>query len=213
MRAWRRIPPPVGGHVLEQVTDLGERVIELLERHPAVQSVRLVGSRAEGRAVERSDWDFLVESEDFPAAADALPDLLAALDPLAQQWDPLSTQYCWMLMLRGPVKIDLIFADQPHEPEPRRTPTHNNLAAIDAHFWDWILWLSGKHAAAKHDVVGQELQKLFADLLGPLGVTRQPLSLHEAVEVYRVARDKAEARFGCVVPRALEREVAPLVPG
>ena len=33
--------------------------------HPSVRSVQLVGSRAEGRATARSDWDFLIGTHDF----------------------------------------------------------------------------------------------------------------------------------------------------
>ena len=43
--------------------------------------------------------------------------LVAPLRPLAQQWDPLSETWCWMAILRGPIKLDFIFAE-PHEREP-----------------------------------------------------------------------------------------------
>lgn len=191
---------------------LDDRVVSAVQRHPSVRRVRLVGSRAEGHASARADWDFLVETEDFKALADDLPNLCAPLDPVAQQWDRLSSCYCWMLMLRGPVKIDLIFPDEPHEPEPPWTPTAANLAAIDRHFWDWTLWLSGKRSAANRDLVASELDKLFAHVLAPLGVERRPSSIPEAVAAYRNARAQAEERFGCRVPRELEAEVAPALP-
>ena len=71
-----------------------------------------------GRATARSDWDFLVETADFGTVAAELDSFCALLAPLAQKWDRLSSRYCWMLILRGPTKVDLIFADQPHQPEP-----------------------------------------------------------------------------------------------
>jgi hypothetical protein len=174
-----------------------------------VEGAELVGSRAEGRANERSDWDFRVVTDAFERLAPALPGLLAPLEPIAQQWDRLSEQPCWMLMLRGPVKIDLIFAEEVQEPGPPWTPTRQNLTDIDAHFWDWILWLGSKEAAGKHELLEHELQKLFDNLLEPLGDDRPPASITEAVEAYREARSRAETRFRVKVPRMLEAEVAP----
>jgi hypothetical protein len=177
--------------------------------HPAVCDVQLVGSRAEGRAIERSDWDFGVDASDFSAAAEALPGLLAPLDPLAEQWDRLSLQQCWMLMLRGPVKVDLIFPDEPHALEPPWQVNAATLEGIDAHFWDWVLWLGSKDARGKHEVVATELEKLFSHLLRPLGVSSQPSSIAEAVAAYSVGRQRAERALGVAIPRELEREVAP----
>ena len=183
-------------------------MIDAVGRHPAVRSVRLVGSRADSRANERSDWDFAVETEEFPRVAAALPELLAPLDPMAQQWDPLGERRCWMAMLRGPVKIDLIF-DEPEAESPPWQPGPGTLEPIDRHFWDWTLWLASKEATGKDDLVQAELEKLFRHLLAPLGVERPPESIGEAVELYRAARAAAEARFGVTVPRELEAEVAP----
>jgi hypothetical protein len=183
-------------------------VIDAVGRHPAVRSVRLIGSRADGRANELSDWDFAVETEDFPVVAAALAELLAPLEPLAQQWDPLGERRCWMAMLRGPVKIDLIF-DEPQAESPPWRPCPETLEPIDRHFWDWTLWLASKQAAGKDDLVRAELEKLFRHLLEPLGVERPPGSIGEAVELYRGARAAAEARFGVTVPRELDGEVAP----
>ncbi len=97
--------------------DVASRVIDALA-HPAVRDVRLVGSRAEGRATERSDYDFIVDTHEFQQLAEALPGLLGELDPLAEQWDRLSDEMCWMVMLPGPVKVDLIFPSERHEHEP-----------------------------------------------------------------------------------------------
>src|SRR6266542_2148535 len=76
------------GEILRAV-DLGTRVPELIEEHPAVRSVSLAGSRAAGTPTPLSDWDFGIETDDLEALTPALPELLAPLEPLAQQWDPL----------------------------------------------------------------------------------------------------------------------------
>jgi hypothetical protein len=185
-----------------------EQITTALGRHPAVAGVRLTGSRAEGRSTRWSDWDFVVETTDFDAIRDELPALSRPLRPLAHQWDPLSSQYCWMLVLPGAVKVDLIFPGQSHEIEAPREPTAANLAAIDAHFWDWVLWLSGKQAAGHLDVVATELRALSAYILAPLGAKEEPASVKDAVAVYRLERDRLERRFGSPVPRALGREVS-----
>ena len=112
-------------------------------------------------------------------------------------------------MLRGPVKVDLIFSDEPHALEPPWRVTADTLEGIDAHFWDWILWLDSKSAAGKNTVVAAELEKLFEHLLEPLGAGRRPSSIAEAVVAYRTGRDRAERTFGVAVPRVLESEVAP----
>lgn len=188
---------------------LERRVTGAIGEHPAVRSIRLTGSRAEGRATALSDWDFVVETDDFAAVARDLPGLSAPLAPLAVQWDPLSPHWCWMLMLAGPTKIDLLFLDEPHGLEPPWEPTRESLSAIDRHFWDWALWLRSKEAAGKRELVASELAKLFRHLLGPLGVATAPGSVAEAVAAYRDARAAAERRFGCEVPRELEAAVAP----
>jgi hypothetical protein len=190
---------------------LEQRVRRTVGRHPAVRKVDLAGSRAEGRATERSDWDFVVAADDFTALAGDLPGLCAPLAPLAMQWDRLSPHQCWMLMLTGPTKVDLLFPDEPHELEPPWEPTRENLAAIDDHFWDWALWLRSKEAAGKRQQVEAELEKLHRHLLGPLGARTTPASVAEAVAFYRDARAAAELRLGNEVPRALEAAVAAAV--
>jgi hypothetical protein len=181
-----------------------------VEAHPDVRGIRLVGSRATGTARPGSDWDFAVATADFDAVAAALPTLLASLDPLAAQWDRLGDTWCWMLILRGPVKVDLIF-EEPHVHEPPWQPSAENLEALDAHFWDWTLWLHAKEAAGKRKQVSEELRKLSEHLLRPLGVEAVPASVVDAVDRYRPVRDALERRFGRSVPRALEAEVAPVV--
>jgi hypothetical protein len=188
--------------------ELSERIIRAVAPHPAVRSIKLVGSRAEGRAHEHSDWDFLVEANDFAGVARALPRFLAPLDPLVQQWDRLSPEWCWMMILRGPAKVDLIFPDQPHTNEPPWTPSPKNLAGIDAHFWDWMLWLRSKEASSKAELIAGELEKLYDHLLAPLGVEHRPPTLPDALDLYRAARDHAEQCFGTKVDRELETAVA-----
>ena len=112
-------------------------------------------------------------------------------------------------MLRGPVKIDLIFSDVPHTLEPPWTVNAATLEGIDAHFWDWVLWLSSKDARSKQEVVARELEKLFGHILAPLRVGEQPASIDEAVAAYRSARARVEDARGVAVSRELEDEVAP----
>jgi hypothetical protein len=189
--------------------NLADRLIGCVEPDPAIRSIRLVGSRADGSATEFSDWDFRVEASDFNAARKALPHLLAPVQPLAQQWDRLSPEWCWMLIVRGPAKVDLIFPDEPHSNDPPWVPDRGNLEELEAHFWDWMLWLRGKEARAKTELIGSELDKLFDHLLAPLGVKRRPSAITDAIASYQDARDQAEERFGVTVSRDLEAAVAP----
>jgi lactoylglutathione lyase len=186
-----------------------DELVRRLEAHPAVRAVRLVGSRAEGRQTAWSDWDFALETGDVAAVAADLPGLCASLDPVAQQWDPLSPQWCWTVLLPGPVKVDLVVGDEPHELAPPWTPSAGTLGAIDDHFWDWVFWLAGKAAAGRSELVSDELAKLHRFLLAPLGVELPPAAIGEAVSAYRAARAAAEERFGIRVSRRLERAVAP----
>jgi hypothetical protein len=185
---------------------IGDRAIEAVGCHPSVRAVRLVGSRAAGTATAFSDWDFAIETDNFDAVARDIGGLLVPLDPLTQQWDPLSETWCWMAILRGPAKLDFIFAE-PHSGEPPWQPRRANLAAIDCHFWDWALWLKSKQAHANAELVRRELDKLFVHILHPMGVEIRPQSLDGAVSSYLVARDRFEGEFGVSVPRALEHEV------
>jgi hypothetical protein len=185
---------------------LAEQIPYVLSRDPTIDSVVLTGSRARGQATELSDWDFEVETSDFPSVAQALPALVAPLAPLAQQWDRLSPRACYMLMLRGVGKVDLIF-DEPHAPEPPWEVSVDTLRGIDDHLWDWTIWLAAKDRAGKRDLVAEELTKMHEHLLGPLGVQRVPQSVRDAVAAYTAARAEAEERSGTQSPRAVEDEV------
>jgi hypothetical protein len=180
--------------------------------HPAVRAVEPVGSRAGGSPTPLSDWDFVVVTERFDEVARALPALVAELEPLGQQWDRISAYPCYMLLLAGPVKVDLIFPDEPFESRPPWTVSAETLDGIDQHFWDWILWLASKREKREDDLVRRELIEMRDHLLGPLGVDRAPSSIEAAVEGYRAARDEREREFGVEVSRRREHEVLPVLP-
>ena len=187
-------------------TGLAEGVIKSLELHPAINSVKLAGSRARGEAGPLSDWDFEVAARDFSAVAEALPLLIAPLEPLAEQWDRLSDHACYMLMLCGAVKVDLIF-DEPHEPESPWDVSTETLKGIDDHFWDWTIWLAAKDRARKRELVESELRKMHAHLLAPLGVRETPAGIEQAVAAYLSALRHAEKRLAVQDPRVLQLEV------
>jgi len=191
--------------------DLAASVRAALLPHRHIRAVELVGSRATGSSTPLSDWDFEVETDDFGAVARALPALVSALEPLAQQWDRISAYPCYMLMLTGPVKVDLIFPGEPYESLPPWTVSAETLDGIDQHFWDWILWLASKREKGKDDLIRRELEKMSEHLLRPLGVDAAPGSIEAALEGYRRARDERERDFGREVSRRREREVLPAV--
>jgi hypothetical protein len=118
-----------------------------------------------------------------------------------------------MLMLPGPVKVDLLFLDEPRQWAGPWEPSAETLEAIDRHFWDWILWLEQKRRGGRQAVVEKGLVQMHELLLGPVGVGEPPSSVAAAVDVFLAARDDLEKRFGVVVPRELEREVLPVVAG
>jgi hypothetical protein len=189
--------------------DLSASVRAALLQHPHVRDVELVGSRASGSSTLLSDWDFAVTTDRFDAVARELPSLVAGLKPLAQQWDRISEYPCFMLMLRGAVKVDLIFPGEPYESLPPWRVSAETLEGIDRHFWDWILWLASKREKGQDELVRRELVKMSEHLLRPLGVDRVPGSIEAALETYRFARDRRERELGVEVSRRLEREVLP----
>jgi hypothetical protein len=178
-----------------------------------VSEVRLVGSRADGSAHELSDWDFVVTATDFESVARGLPDLVAPLNPLAQQWDRYAPHACYMLILPGPTKVDFLFLDQHRAWSPAWTASPETLDAIDQHFWDWILWLEQKRRGSHADVVAEGLENLFRLMLGPMGVKSAPKSVEEAWVSYLAARDRLEREFAVALPRRLQDEVLPVLEG
>jgi len=187
---------------------LPDDVMGVLACDAGIHRVDLTWSRARGTAAALSDWDFIVAATDFGAVRDALPSLTAPLRPVVAQWDRLSRHWCYMMILAGPVKVDLIF-DQPHPIEPPWLVNAATLAAIDDHFWDRVLWLASKRLAGRNDVVTAELGKLHAHLLAPLGVAAIPDGLDEAVAGYEAARDGWEKRLRRLVSRTAETAVLP----
>jgi predicted nucleotidyltransferase len=185
-----------------------ERTRSLLLGQPSVQSVELVGSRLHGTATELSDIDLLVDTDDFELLAAALPRLLDSLEPLAAQWDRLSEEATYyMLVLPGAIKLDLVF-DRPPRLEPPWEVSRSTLAGIDAHFWDWILWLGGKQLAGNDGLVELQLGVVMYDhLLRPLGVAPAPSSIAGAVDAYLGARGEWEQRLGTPVGMALQDAV------
>lgn len=191
--------------------DITASVRTVLLRHPRVRGVELVGSRAAGSATRLSDWDFVVVTDDFDAVAEALPAMVTELDPLGRQWDRISEYPCYMLLLSGPAKVDLIFPDEPYESLPPWTVTAETLDGIDQHLWDWVLWLASKRERGQDELVRSELAKMRDHLLRPMGVNEVPRSIEDAVQRYRSARDERERAFGVRVTRRREREVLPVL--
>jgi hypothetical protein len=189
-----------------------------------VQSVELIGSRATGTATELSDWDYLIHSSDPGAVAGQLPALAARLRPLAQQWDPLSGTPVYMIILPGAVKADLFPAGLvPADLVPATLPSRAaaagralqpDLGDIDAHFWDWNLWLGAKRLRGQDDLVSSELGKMWRHLLHPLGAACQPASAawppatqQDAVILYLELRRGREQQLGRTVARNLGHAV------
>ncbi|WP_395108636.1 nucleotidyltransferase domain-containing protein [Actinomadura sp. SCN-SB] len=190
---------------------IAEEIAETVAAHPSVALIEPIGSRARGTATELSDWDFRVTTDDFGQVAADLPGMVAPHGPLAAQWDPLGDVESYLLIFPGPVKVDLIF---PEMPRSRNRPWRvgpDTLAAMDAHFWDWSLWLVSKRRHGMTDRVRGELLKMSRHLLRPLGIDTLPLSLEEAADRYVRARDRLETRYGTRISRRLEEEVLPLV--
>ncbi len=164
-------------------TELARTVPELLEAHPAVHNIRLVGSRADGKPGPLSDWDFAIDCDSGGAVAIDLPLLLAALKPLAFVPDPLACHVVVAVILPGAIKLDLLFEDA-HEIEAAWYASAETLPAIDRHFWDWTLWLGGKQLRGQLELVSSHLSTLSVHLLQPLGVETKPRTLGKRQPLY-----------------------------
>jgi hypothetical protein len=191
--------------------DIGAETPRLLTQHAHIQATSLAGSRAAGTAHDFSDWDFVMEADDFDAVAQDLPRLVEPLRPIAQQWDRYADHACFMLMLAGAVKVDLIFPAQPQAWESAWQPSGDNLEAIDRHFWDWIVYVEQKRTGGRHEQVAILLHDMHTLMLKPMGVAEPPTSISEAVESYTTARHHLERRYEVTVSRDLDDQVRPIV--
>jgi predicted nucleotidyltransferase len=189
------------------VDDLVARASELVAGHPAVTAVAFAGSRSRGTHHELSDWDIAVETDDFATVARDLPALVAPLEPLGEQWEPMGHFPVYQVILRGPTKLEYLFLDETQQAAPPVRPGPDTLAAIDNHFWDWIWWLITKAAAGRDDLVAEHLPQLHEHLLKPLGIEDAPASIDEAIAAFVARRDALEREYGVTVPRALEDEI------
>jgi hypothetical protein len=181
-------------------------VLRALGSNGGIQRVELIGSRASGQPTPLSDWDFKIVTAGFDEIRDVLPKLVIPLRPIVAQWDRLSQTWCYMLILTGPAKVDLIFSE-PHAALPPWRASASTLRGIDDHFWDWMLWLRSKQEAGKRATVAAELEKLYEHLLGPLGVMSVPETIEHAVTGYRTARAEWERQLGMRISRAAEDAV------
>jgi hypothetical protein len=189
------------------VKDLVEIAVGLVVNHPAVRGVDFAGSRSRGTHEELSDWDFAVQTSDFTAVARDLPSLVAPLEPLGQQWEPMGHFPVYQLLLRGPTKIEYLFLEHEQQPMPPPISSDRTLAAIDTHFWDWIWWLATKASIGRDDLVSEHLPHLHGHLLRPMGIDTVPASIDDAIHAFVARRNALEREYAVFVPRALEDEV------
>ena len=98
--------------------DLKAEIPKLLLRDPTVTSVQLGGSRKRGDENALSDWDFVVETVDAGALREHISHLVESVNPLVSQWDRLGPVWCYMLILEGGVKVDIIVEGTTQIDEP-----------------------------------------------------------------------------------------------
>jgi hypothetical protein len=189
------------------VDDLVATASRLVMAHPAVTGAAFAGSRSRGDHHELSDWDVAVETSDFAAVAADMPALVAPLEPLGEQWEPMGHFPVYQVMLRGPTKLEYLFLGETQGAAAAPVPGPDTLAAINTHFWDWIWWLITKDAAGRRDLVDEHLPQLHEHLLRPLGVAAPPDGIDAAIAAFVARRDALEREYGVAVPRALEDEV------
>jgi len=199
-------PEPICLHVRDPTVELKSA----LTRHPGVRGVQLVGSRATGSADWLSDWDFKVESDDLASLRGALPDLVAPLAPVIQQWDPVSSEWIYMVILPGMTKVELFLGDG-HRPDAPWSVTAATLPKIDAHFWDWILYIATAGRRGKLNTMSQHFGLIHENLLGPIGIERAPRSVQEAVADYKRSRTRWEEEFETHCDRGAEFAIEPFL--
>ena len=189
------------------VDDLVAVARRLVTAHPAVTAAEFAGSRSRGEHHELSDWDVAVQTSDFAAVARDMHALVAPLEPIGEQWEPMGHFPVYQVMLRGPTKLEYLFLEESQEAMPPLVPRPDTLAAINNHFWDWIWWLISKDAAGRGDLVAEHMPQLHAHLLRPLGVADVPDGIDAAIAAFVARRDALEREYGITVPRALEDEI------
>jgi predicted nucleotidyltransferase len=89
-----------------EAPELVQMVWRAFKTSKAVTDISLGGSRAKGDATELSDWDLYLQGDPARLMAE-LPGLVAALDPLAGFWEALFEEAGYMMVMDGPLKIDL----------------------------------------------------------------------------------------------------------
>lgn len=137
----------------------------------------------------------------------AIPDLVAPLRPLAAFWEPLSEQAGYMMVMSGPVKIDLFPLGGTRILQPPWEVRADNFVSIDGHFWDWLLWLGSKSLRRETNLLAEQLNKMHWFLLGPLGVKEVPRSLGDAAALYIIARSRLSHELRTAVPEELGHQV------
>ena len=183
------------------------QIVGSIEAHPLVVELHLVGSQRDGTSTPLSDWDFKIETADAQRIFTELPSIISPYDPLTAFWDPLGARRNYMAIFPGPLKLDL-HLDMPPLPARPWVVTSETMQAVDAHFWDWSLWLAGKALKGKQELVTDELAKMHRYLLEPLGCEQPPEALNEAVTGYLQARSDAETGLGTrAAGNPLEAEV------
>jgi len=187
--------------------DLVRLAMTLVAKHPAVEDIRLAGSRSRGTHEELSNWDFAVTTSDFAALALDMSALVAPLKPLGEQWEPLGHFPVYQVLLAGPTKVEYLFLDYSQEAAPSVAPSPATLRAIDNHFWDWIWWISTKASIGRVDLVADHLRQLHEHVLLPMGVEAVPESIDAAIDQFAARRDALQQAYGVSVSHALEREV------
>ena len=106
------------------------------------------------------------------------------------------------------VKVDLLLdlaERRPSADSPAVTAA--TLPGIDAHFWDWNLWLGSKRLRATETLVRAELAKMWGYLLKPLGGIAAPTTQREAIAEYLRQLQRLERRLDIHIPPDLGRAV------
>jgi hypothetical protein len=194
--------PKVQAPELARPFDPTGAVTAAMRADPMVRSVALVGSRGNGTATELSDWDYHVSLSDPVAVSLRIAQLVRPLRALSQLWDPLAKRPVYMLLVAAsggaPVaKLDLLLDLPERHPSADPPPiSAASLPGIDAHFWDWNLWLGSKRLRGAETLVRDELAKMRDYVLTPLGGSAAPNTQRETIAEYLRLRRQQELRHG-----------------